>query len=162
MNHPHYRDRVKVGSFSILVSGAHTNVSGAPVPDLGVYLDSLWNSVRTPYPSIVVDWPDGGALRLKQIVNLIKWCVSKMEAGKLIEVACLAGHGRTGALAACLLVRLESLPTWDAIVTLRRRHCQEDVESSQQVHMIESYYNWRLANGIFWPEDANKAQMDRG
>lgn len=155
----HKRDVIPIGKNVILASEyfSTADILKPPVPDTGVYLCDLWDkffeeprifgkltdfgqpTFKPPFPAIIVPWTDRGVIEMDMLMWLVNGIIAKMEAGKLVEVGCLGGHGRTGTLIACVLGKVENLTARQAILTLRDRYCEKVVETAAQCLLIAAY-----------------------
>jgi protein-tyrosine phosphatase len=135
----HIRDPVKVGDYTVLVSGYHENTCAPPVPDFGIYLSTAWEKLQTPYQAVVIDWPDFGVLEMRNLQKLVRFAQNKIDAGGILEVACFGGHGRTGTFVACLIARYEKLEGDEAIVALRQRFCPQGIETEEQEELVRRF-----------------------
>jgi protein-tyrosine phosphatase len=133
-----------------------------PYPDFGVYLATQWKldlgmywtngayvkriAQNRPYPAIIVDVPDMKAPPVAVLNTLVEIIVSKMKQGKLVDIGCIAGHGRTGTLLACLIARKEHLDGRAAIAAARERYCPMAVENREQEQAVSEYVNLYLRN----------------
>jgi protein-tyrosine phosphatase len=59
--------------------------------------------------------------------------------GKVVEVGCFGGHGRTGTLLALIIGEVEGLNAPEAIKAIRTRYCDKAVETYDQVEGIARY-----------------------
>lgn len=151
----HWRQRVKVGRSSVTCSSLPDRKSLLPHPDFGIYLSYLWREKLSPvwtsgaylkrvtplrkYPALVVDWRDLGGLDPDLLTELVEICVSKMRQRKWIDIGCHAGHGRSGALLACLISRKEHLTGERAIAEVRSRYCRLAIETKSQEESVKKY-----------------------
>lgn len=137
----HLREPVKIGRFVVTCSSG--NLQGrntGPYPDFGVYLDSGWRTiVAGHYPTIIVNWPDIQAITLKHLGYLVDFCLKRMRQGMVIDIGCLAGHGRTGTLLASLIARVEHLDGATALREARRRYCIYACETRDQRELVINY-----------------------
>ncbi|MDK9695855.1 MAG: phosphatase [Siculibacillus sp.] len=60
----------------------------------------------------------------------------RLVAGETVALHCRAGLGRTGTIAARLLIEISGLDAEAAIATVRRDHVAEAVETAEQVHHL--------------------------
>lgn len=154
----HWREPVKVGEFTIWCSSYYGyDETLEPKPDIGVYLSTLWDSLlgkiwsnrfalkkaHVPYPAVIVDWIDRSGLGNGTLTYLVGFVSKHLYAGKQIDIGCHGGHGRTGTLLACLLVKFENLTPEQAIKEVRTRYCKEAIESKSQEKTIQEYYERR-------------------
>ena len=115
-------------------------------PDLGVYLDDGWASIANHLTSPGVHVPGldtGRAFVLyhwrdydvpdsdDEFDALLRWTLSQITVGKLVETGCFAGHGRTGTFLAGLMI-MQGTAANDAIASVRRQQCKKCVETNAQ------------------------------
>jgi hypothetical protein len=120
--------------------------------DVGFYLDPAWAAhlmlcspgfqpsfVSKPRTNVALyPWPDfGEPLNEKRFVRAVRWLLSQARNGRRIEIGCLGGHGRTGTTIACMLV-LQGMETHRAIERVRRRYCDEAIETRDQELLVLS------------------------
>ena len=99
--------------------------------DVALYLDETW----APYGT-VIEWPDGGIPRNQdEARRLIREAFAAARDGRRVEVGCVAGHGRTGTVLACMSV-LAGVPGDAAIEWVRDHYCSKAVESGPQQDWI--------------------------
>jgi protein-tyrosine phosphatase len=53
------------------------------------------------------------------------------RSGKVVEVGCAAGHGRTGTVLACIAI-LAGVPRDEAVEWVRSNYCRNAVEHEDQ------------------------------
>lgn len=88
------------------------------------------------YPEVKVDWPDGGAPRIKRkdwrrLIRDLK----QFDGDVLIH--CMGGHGRTGTLLTILGSIGEAIDTiHDPVLWLRETYCNKVVESYAQIDYL--------------------------
>lgn len=140
---------------------------GAQEVDFGVYLDGTWKSYLTPVVSEIVvstgaelpskvrkvwspapskpltgvylPWRDMQACTDSQLRETVHWINEMVDEGLKVEIACIGGHGRTGTLAAALLMsRNPNLHPWSAVEILREVYCKDAVETVAQLNSL--YY----------------------
>jgi len=66
--------------------------------------------------------------------RLVKWCIKKIDTGLTIGFGCLGGHGRTGWLAARLVMHYLNLDGPAAVQYVRRNYSESAVETRSQLH----------------------------
>ena len=66
--------------------------------------------------------------------RLVEWCIKKIDAGLTIGFGCLGGHGRTGWLAARLVMHYLNLDGPEAVQYVRRNYSRSAVETRSQLH----------------------------
>lgn len=121
-------------------------------PDIGFYLDPVWASetlvvspdLHTPAtltatPGLVVfPWPDWGVPENPRLLReALVWLLAEIAKGKVVEIGCMGGHGRTGAALACLLV-LQGLSVEKATGRVWRNYCDKAIETKAQLSLIRS------------------------
>ena len=170
----HYRQPVAIGGRQIYASAYYDAPAiipeGLPEPALQVYLDPAWlepinmpiltcglrKAIPSPtIPTIYVPWYDARGLPLPTLHWVITTILEELEKGKIVELGCSGGHGRTGTVLSCLLVEAEGLDPKDAINEVRKRYCQEAVEAISQVTSIYAFA------GVDWLRATNEwAELD--
>jgi hypothetical protein len=102
--------------------------------DVVLYLDESW----APYGE-VIDWPDGSVPRDHDAARrLIREGFAAAGEGRRVEVGCIAGHGRTGTVLACMAI-LAGVGTEDAIDWVREHYCSKAVETGPQEWWIGEF-----------------------
>lgn len=146
--------------------------------DFGVYLDGSWKRRLVPYYESVVNlpsdvslpsgfldswekqstpiiqgmylqWADRGVPAYNKVQMLLDYLNPLLDKGKRVEIACFGGHGRTGTLAAALMIsrnQSKKLDTKGVISYIREVYCKQAIESYEQ----EKYLY--LLNGELPPE----------
>ena len=156
----HWRQKVKVGSYTVTCSSYISGNGLDPKPDFGVYLSTLWKDrlgdiwtngaylvdQERPYPAVVIDWPDQGAVGNGLLERIVDLCWSKMRHGKAVDIGCHGGHGRTGTLLAALIIKAEHISGEQAIKEVRVRYCKMAIETKTQENAIKEYAR-KLAAG---------------
>lgn len=142
---------------------------GARQVDMGIYLDSTWKSsmqkttseiflsaglelpskVRKTWEppaaplvkGVYLPWRDMSAPTLPQLKELTQWISELIDEGQKIEIACIGGHGRTGTLAAALLLHRhpDKLKANHAIEFVRDIYCDWAIESQAQVDILYKF-----------------------
>lgn len=148
----HWRQKVAVGQYSVTASSYLSGNGLDPIPQFGVYLSSLWQSKlgkvwanygrirgHVAYPAIIVDWKDMDTIDMKTLKWIMQICMGKMIAGKVIDIGCQGGHGRTGTLIACLIGKVEGISAEKAIEEVRSRYCKSAIETKSQEKLIAEY-----------------------
>ncbi len=153
----HWQHKVPVGRYIVTCSGL-ASIRGsitAPYPDYGIYLAAQWRDAlgdiwtngaaigsvakERHYPTLVIAWPDMSGMPPYKLNQLVEICRNKMRQGKVIDIGCLQGHGRTGTLLACLIARVEHLSAPEAIGVVHQRYCRHAVETDAQRQAVENY-----------------------
>lgn len=114
-----------------------------PVPVFGLYLGS--DRLRRRYegelslPCSWVEWPDFLLPRdPQQAIGWIRELHRQARAGRLVEVACGGGVGRTGTVIACLAV-LSDVPSSDAVAWTRANYHRRAVETPWQRRWVARF-----------------------
>jgi protein-tyrosine phosphatase len=77
-------------------------------PSFGLCLDERW---APPWPHVHVEWPDFGVpADLDSFRVALADALERRRRGEIVELGCLAGHGRTGTARASLAI-LTGTPT---------------------------------------------------
>ena len=103
-----------------------------------------WASSRTPefnshLRGALVYWPwkDFSAPGdVEQSTRRVLELHEEHVAGKIIEVACFGGHGRTGTLLAILAALHQGWPEHQAVDRLRQAYCKRAVETPSQEQFV--------------------------
>jgi protein-tyrosine phosphatase len=99
--------------------------------DVVLYLDESWASHGE-----VIDWPDGSVPRDQEAARrLIREAFAAAREGRRVEVGCIAGHGRTGTVLACMAI-VAGVPAERAIEWVRDNYCEKAVETGPQERWI--------------------------
>jgi hypothetical protein len=122
--------------------------------DIGFYLDPRWGSDHllvspgwnppfarraTASGIVIFPWPDYGTPRdMKLLKTSLRWLLREVGRGKIIEIGCMGGHGRTGTVLALLLV-LQGVSPTQACRQVWKRYCSEAIESQRQIEFIQSF-----------------------
>jgi protein-tyrosine phosphatase len=86
-----------------------------------------------------IEWPDFLLPRDRhQAIQHIGVLHDQAQAGRLVEVACGGGVGRTGTVIACLAV-LAGLPSADAIAWTRANYHRRAVETLWQRRWVSRF-----------------------
>ena len=145
----HYRVPLDVGGGTILASSQREwKLGKAPHTEAGVYLDWSWlrklgiigHNIRCAggYPAVILDWPDMGTPRKRELALAIAWTRRYLDAGKSVEVACIGGHGRTGTFIGCVL-REYGFKAEVAIKIVREVVCKKCIETAPQEKLIAEW-----------------------
>ena len=117
-------------------------------PDMGFYLDEMWGSqgvmvspdfppapwvgATDDYPRLLYPWVDHAAPGdLDHFHLACEWVLTELRNGKVIDIGCWGGHGRTGTMLACLLV-IQGLDADTAMKQVNDRYCVQAIESFSQ------------------------------
>lgn len=128
-NHKHHEVQLKDGT-KIFCSSAYDN---SPIdPDFGLYADHIWD----PYwRNEFIAWDDGGLPTDKDTaMTQIKEAFQIAQTGKMVEIGCIGGHGRTGTILA-LMYMLSANGEVDskaAIDFVRSEYCKSAIETYSQ------------------------------
>lgn len=99
-------------------------------PDFGLYLASSWSPTNLGF---LVPWADYGLPKCKweQVIHAGEQALKLARAGSIVEVGCLGGHGRTGAMLAVIGV-LDGMPADEVVQWVRKNYCDEAIECAEQ------------------------------
>lgn len=159
----HWRQRFSLENNLSLYASAWTDRPGKKTraprtglpspPDIGLYLDSIWASDalivsrgldcpagNAAEPNLIIfPWRDWGVPEDPDLLReVLLWLLEEIQQGKMVEIGCIGGHGRTGTALACLLV-LQGVPGKKAIRRVRRDYCELAIESKSQLELIKSF-----------------------
>lgn len=141
----------KVGNHTVYLSAHRDRDSNRKAGSVaGVYLDHCWiqgqvfasdrattSSSRTMY----IAWPDMNVVPIPTLVQGIRWINHKLEGGEKVEIGCIGGHGRTGTMAAALLIN-QGMSAKKAIKKVRKTYCGKAIETKAQETMLKEYAQW--------------------
>lgn len=126
---------------NIKISAKHVHTP-TNTPDYGLYAYSGWDPkcVATLLP-----WQDYGlpTVSYPKAAEAIKYAYDLATAGRIVEVGCMGGHGRTGTILACMAIlsKPEMTPE-DAVLWVRKVHCNEAIETNQQEWFVAWFASW--------------------
>lgn len=125
-------------------------------PDFGLYMDGMWTPMG---PAYLLGWKDYGLpYNWTWAAEAILDVYNKATVGKWVEVGCIAGHGRTGTVLACMAV-LAGHSAKDAVQYIRSTYCVRSVETKEQewfVAWFEAYMFGGTTPGRPKPWDADR------
>lgn len=148
---------MRVGRFMVTCSAApYSHDNAEPKPDFGIYLaksswetklSAIWTNGcylksiadKRSYPALVFDWPDMTGQKPEILIQLVNIALSKMRRGKSVDIGCIAAHGRTGTLLACIIARVEHLSADAAIKEVHIRYCPHAIETPTQTRSVFDY-----------------------
>lgn len=112
-------------------------------PDFGLYLGTRRLRERyehtLTWPHHWIDWPDFWLPRDRaEAIDRIRALHAEALAGRLVEVACGGGVGRTGTVVACLAV-LAGVPRGEAVAWARTNYCPRAVETPWQRRWVTRF-----------------------
>lgn len=115
-----------------------------PEPDFGLYLGvdyhPTWTHTR-------LEWPNYGLPRdTPHTADVIEETFARARDGQRVEVACLAGRGRTGTVLACLAV-LAGLRADHAVSWVRHHYRHRAVEAPWQRAWVRRFPDLLAARG---------------
>ena len=148
----HRQDTLSIGQFKVMLSEFPEPNWDRVKPDLGIYMAEPWLSkagrvvtnwvqldTGTSYGVIYIRWPDRDVVDLEVLVPVIARAIEYLESGKLVEIGCFGGHGRTGTVAACLLGIIEGISGEEAVEEVRTRYCEHAVEGKVQEKFVAEF-----------------------
>lgn len=133
--------------------GRREPLPDGPVPDLGLALGTRRDRARwvPDWPVTWVDWPDFGTPRDDDAATAAIVAAHRAaRAGRLLEVTCTGGTGRTGTVIACLAV-LAGHPADDAVAWTRRHHRPRAVETPGQRRWVLRFGERAARDGLVTP-----------
>jgi protein-tyrosine phosphatase len=133
--------------------GRREPLPDGPVPDLGLALGTRRDRARwVPAWAVTwVDWPDFGTPRDDDAAALaVMAAYEAARSGRLLEVTCTGGTGRTGTVLACLAV-LAGHPADDAVAWTRRHHRPRAVETPGQRRWVLRFAERAARDGLVTP-----------
>ena len=107
------------------------------------YRTEFFNQWGPARKIIYINWPDFGVIESDLYVHLIKYIIYWLKRGKLVQVACRGGHGRTGTLAAGIVAHSEKIGGKEAIREVRKRYCKKAVENQVQEKFVRDCFKER-------------------
>ena len=132
MKDRHWRAEYRVGPFVVwatsLDSEERRRGCATAVPaDIGLYLDQRWHGHADARDPWFVPWeqlqaPDA----VDVMVERLQDAVLALHGGATVEIACFAGHGRTGSMLASLDIALGAEPA-AAIARVREQYCRRAI-----------------------------------
>ena len=155
ISHKHLRESFTVPLMGkVYLSSYHTdemaNKGTEPIPDVRVLLDhhrlpkgwmgGAGTDITVDGASaIAVIWPDFGAIPVAHLDFVVDHIMDLVRDGKIVEIGCHGGHGRTGSLVAGLLIKASSFTAKGAMSRVRGAYCSRAIESKTQETMLEEY-----------------------
>ena len=158
----HVHTKVEIGDNHVFTIGSRSIPKDGYMPmDVSIYLDVLsWKRIRgeakvldydfnaklpriyDEYGEIIyIHWPDYGIINLDRLRRLVGVVRSNWTAKRTIEIGCVGAHGRTGTLLAALLIRVEKMKAADAIKEIRKRYCDNAIETISQERLLHEFNN---------------------
>lgn len=128
---------------NIKISAKHVHTADN-TPDYGLYMYNGWDPkcVATLLP-----WQDYGLPTVSYVkaAEAIKYAYDLACAGRIVEVGCMGGHGRTGTVLACMAILSDpDMSPEDAVLHVRKVHCNEAVETNQQEWFVKWFAAWHV------------------
>ena len=137
----HLGEEVAIGPYTVWAGGINLGIECLEKVDVLVTLTEhparLYTRDRFPaiqmHPLVLPDFggvPRNWAERVQKIAHML-------EDSKCVAFHCYGGFGRTGTILASLVALLESVEeTPDAIAAVRKRYCQDAVETDRQATAV--------------------------
>ena len=133
----HCLEPVNLGSVTIHCSAHKDSNDRDTNPDFGLYADYRWSPT---WRNEFIDWPDFGTPNNPDIaVSQISDAYNLALAGKIVEIGCIGGHGRTGTILACMAVHHLRIGFEEAIDFVRNTYCDHAIETTAQEIFIHYY-----------------------
>jgi hypothetical protein len=150
----HNQTKVKLGNYEIWCSEYPDKQTVREDPDVGIYLANVWMKLSpiwstgtkrglsfglNDYPAVFVNWTDMDVPKFDVLCNVVNYAVQQIYAGKKVEIGCYGGHGRTGTLLACIMIKILGISGNEAIDKVHKDYCQHAIETSKQEAIIREY-----------------------
>ena len=144
----HWRQQVEIAPGIIVHASAYMDrprTSDWDWPEIGIYLSERWVE-EVPMASFcwagppvgprrqvaLLPCPDGGwPLYQKETEQVLAYALEAARAGRLVEIGCHAGHGRTGMALAALMI-LAGFDAETAMLRVWNGYCDQAIETSGQ------------------------------
>ncbi|MBV9204007.1 MAG: isochorismatase family protein [Actinobacteria bacterium] len=120
------------GATRLLCLLTDSELTWAGVPDLG----SRARACGLAYHRLPV--PDQGTPGIADAVDLVRWCREATGRGEAIVVTCMGGLGRSGTVAACVLVAA-GMPPDAAIAAIRAARGPRALETPAQEDFVVTF-----------------------
>lgn len=117
--------------------GVTRPVPAGPVPDVGLYL-LAHEPPPVAWESRWLRWPDFGLPADRDQVLPLLTEVWRRSASERVEVACLAGRGRTGTALACVAI-IDGVPPGRAVRFVREHYNWRAVETFRQRRFVARF-----------------------
>jgi hypothetical protein len=117
--------------------GVSMPLPAGPLPDVGLYLLGDGPPAVT-WESHWLRWPDFGLPSDRDLVLPMLTEVWRRAASERVEVACLAGRGRTGTALACLAI-IDGVPPNRAVRFVREHYNWRAVETFRQCRFVARF-----------------------
>ncbi|MEU3648036.1 hypothetical protein AB0E59_31960 [Lentzea sp. NPDC034063] len=144
MKDRHWRTEYRVGPFVVWATSLDSEerrrgAASAEPADVGLYLDERWYGHADARNRWFVPWeqlraPDDVDVLVERLADV----VLALRGGATVEVACFAGHGRTGSVLASLDIALGAEPA-AAVARVREQYCGRAIgteELEEFVHRV--------------------------
>jgi len=115
----------------IWASSHHRRRDDEPEPDFGLYMCSTW---CPDYLHMMLPWNDFGLSKVSDEWTYwaIETAVTLAKAGDVVEIGCMGGHGRTGAVMAAMAQLCGVDGGVEAVKWVRANYCTHAVEGEEQ------------------------------
>lgn len=126
----------------IWASSSHHRTGTDEHPDFGIYMYDGWPNTVLSYK---VNWRDYGLPYLpdSHVLAAADHGLQMAREGKIVEIGCMGGHGRTGTFMAIMLLRAGFDGTADeAIKWVHTNYCKEAIEGGDQEWYIAKIRAW--------------------
>lgn len=145
----HYQAPVTMPDGTVIYASSSTHDrKGAPIPDLGIYLDGCWKPDTIAYhvgcPDYSTPFPSPA-----QVVWVAQQGINMARKGRRVEVGCIGGHGRTGLMLAVMATIIDP-DIENAVKYVQDNYCSHAVESKVQEWYVEGIKC--EIKGEEWPE----------
>lgn len=153
----HWRQPVEIAQETVVYASAYCDRPRNyrwDWPQIGIYLSDAWAgevvlaSFAWAGPEIgpraeiaILPWPDGGTpLFPRDTERVLSYGLEAARAGRLVEVGCHAGHGRTGTALTALMILAGAEPD-EALNTVWSDYCEFAVETVAQERYLRDLAN---------------------
>lgn len=136
----HYGEKVTLPDGTVIIcSSEHTpDKRTTPNPDFGCYMAGSW---EPDWKAYWLNWADYGLPRMsmKTVNSIVDELLERARAGEAVEIGCMGGHGRTGALLALLALKAGAEDAESVIKWVRSTYCNHAIEGAKQEWYIACF-----------------------
>jgi protein-tyrosine phosphatase len=119
--------------------GRRDPLPAGPLPDFSLCLGRPGHDPAPDWDCAWIDWPDFRVPRDRPgATAAIVDAYERARAGRLVEVSCTGGTGRTGTVLACMAV-LAGHPAADAVAWTRAHYRARAVETPWQRRWVRAF-----------------------
>lgn len=159
----HYGQTVSLpDGTKIWCSSQHKRKDEDARPDFGCYMAGGWEPDWLAY---WLNWTDHGTpnMSMDTVLLIVDDLLAKARDGKIVEIGCIGGHGRTGSLLALMLLRSGIDDPEVARKYVWENYCDEAIEGKKQIWYIDAFSQWLKGEEItpMPPEPCSKWQHEQ-